>query len=131
MYKDYVALSKVSRQFQRNAFKCLSQPQDSFPLLNSSGIPINSNRKKAGAFNDEFVQNFANIPDSCPEQTFTQGLEANITSELVDTNMHKLSNSSAFPDVISNIFLHLAAPDLVTPLTIIFQCLFLVKIPNA
>ena len=50
-----------------------------------------------------------------------QGFEANITSDLADTHLRKLSNSSASLNVISNVFLRLAAPGLVIHLTTIFQ----------
>ena len=50
-----------------------------------------------------------------------QGFEANMTYDLVSSHLRKLSNSSASPDVISNVFLRLTAPGLVIPLTTIFQ----------
>ena len=48
LHKDYVALSNVSvRHFYREASKRLSQPKDTFPLLDSSGVLINTDKEKA------------------------------------------------------------------------------------
>ena len=133
LHKDYVAHSNVSvRHFYREASKRLSQPKDTFPLLDPSGVLINTDKEKAEAFNNAFVQNFASIPYTRPVPTFMQNFEANIIYDLVSSHLRKFSNSSASPDVISNVFLCLAAPGLVIPLTTIFQCsVFEAKIPDA
>ena len=112
--------------------KRISQPKDTFPLLDSTDVLINTDKEKAEAFNNAFVQNFASIPYTRSVLTFMQGFEANITYDLVSSHLRKLSNSSASPDVISNVFLRLVAPGIVISLTTIFQrSIFEAKIPDA
>ena len=73
LHKDYVALSNVSvRHFYREASKRLSQPKYTFPLLDSSGELINTDKEKAEVFNNAFVQNFASILYTRLVPTFMQ-----------------------------------------------------------
>ena len=131
--QDNAALSGVSaKNFYREVSKRLNPPKDSFPLLSADGLPLCTDKDKADAFNDAFVHNFANLPYVRPVPIFTQGFDVNITRDVVATHMRKLSNSAESPDVISNVFLRLAAPGLISPLTTIFQrSMFEAKIPDA
>ena len=78
-----------------------------------------------------FVEN-SNLPYVRPVPIFTQGFDVNITRDVVATHLRKLSNSAGSSDVISNVFLRLATPGLISPLTTIFQrSMFEAKIPDA
>ena len=60
---DTAALCGVStKRFYHAVSKRLNPPKESFPILDSAGLAINDDSVKAEAFNEAFIQNFADAP---------------------------------------------------------------------